>query len=117
MKLPLILITLLPLALFANGTHEHGVEAAPVPSQASNVSSTLKVVKHELPTCPIMGDPVGPGDPDTKEVVYVENGTEHHVYLCCNICVEKFNKNPQKYLKKIAEKEAALKASKETLPK
>lgn len=39
-----------------------------------------------------------------KPVTIVHNGQE--VKFCCKPCVAKFNKNPEKYLKKIAPKEA-----------
>ena len=40
-----------------------------------------------------------------KPVTIVHNGQE--VKFCCKPCVAKFNRNPEKYLKKIAPKEEA----------
>ncbi len=47
-----------------------------------------------------------------KPVTIVHNGQE--VKFCCKPCVAKFNRNPEKYLKKIAPKEGA---AKEVAPK
>jgi len=43
--------------------------------------------------CPVMGDPI---DPD----VFVEH-EGRKVYFCCEACVEKFEKDPAKYLSKL----------------
>ncbi|HEY5296368.1 MAG TPA: hypothetical protein VIK59_00420 [Verrucomicrobiae bacterium] len=49
-----------------------------------------------LKTCPVSGDKLGEMG---KPYVFVYQGQE--VKLCCPDCKEKFDQNPQKYLKKI----------------
>ncbi len=61
--------------------------------------------------CPVSGSPVG----DSKEV-YEYKGKIYH--LCCNKCPKEFQKDPEKYVKKVAEEKAAeAKAAKATEPK
>jgi YHS domain-containing protein len=49
-----------------------------------------------LKTCPVSGDKLGEMG---KPYVFAYQGQE--VKLCCPDCKEQFDKNPQKYLKKI----------------
>lgn len=54
---------------------------------------------YPLDTCIVSGDKLGEMG---KPVVLVKNGQE--VKLCCKSCIKDFNKEPEKYLKEIAEK-------------
>ena len=53
-------------------------------------------------SCPVSGDKVSP------KVSYVYQGKKYH--FCCTGCIKKFQKNPEKYIAKLA---AAEKAGKE----
>ena len=52
---------------------------------------------YPLKTCIVMGDKL-----DKKPFVFVYSGQQ--IKLCCEGCKEDFDKDPQKYLKKIAAK-------------
>jgi YHS domain-containing protein len=88
--LALLFLWATPLNVFAQ--HKHGHDA--------------KHGKHEekgskLPLCPVMGDPV-----DFSVKTMTDDGP---VYFCCENCIEKFNKKPQKYAPKVAAQRTALK--------
>ena len=54
---------------------------------------------YKLDTCLVSGEKLGSmGDP----VVFAYQGQE--IKLCCKSCKPKFDKDPEKYLKKLAEK-------------
>ncbi len=59
---------------------------------------------YPLDTCIISGDKLGEMG---KPYVFVRNGQQ--VKLCCDGCLEDFDKDPDKYLKEIAAKAAAQK--------
>lgn len=59
---------------------------------------------YPLTTCIVSGDKLGEMG---KPVVIVKDGQE--VKLCCKSCIKDFNKEPEKYLKEIAEKAKAKK--------
>ncbi len=68
---------------------------------------TEKLKPYTLKTCVVSGDKLGAmGDP----YVYEYKGRE--IKFCCKGCVKDFNKNPDKYLKKIEEAEAKAKKEK-----
>ena len=46
-------------------------------------------------TCPVMGGAIDPS-------IYVDH-EGRRVYFCCPACVDKFKKDPEKYLKKLDE--------------
>jgi hypothetical protein len=54
---------------------------------------------YPLDTCVVSGDKLGEMG---KPYVFVKNGQQ--VKLCCDGCLTDFNKDPDKYLKKIAAK-------------
>ncbi len=54
-------------------------------------------------TCVVSGEPI-------DREVFVDH-QDKRVYLCCKDCKSKFNKDPETYLKKLAEQEAAAKAA------
>ncbi len=54
-----------------------------------------------LPNCPVMDEPI-----DFTASTATDDGP---VFFCCEGCIEKYNKNPEKYAKKAAAQRAALK--------
>lgn len=71
-----------------NHDHEHdghGESHTPTTGQVQTEITQKK--------CPVMGDPI---DPD----VFVEH-EGRKVYFCCEACIEKFEKDPAKYLTKL----------------
>jgi len=68
---------------------------------------TPKLKPYTLKTCIISGDKLGEmGEP----FVYAYKGRE--IKFCCKGCLKDFNKDPQKYIKKIEEAEAKAKKAK-----
>ncbi len=68
---------------------------------------TEKLKPYTLKTCVVSGDKLGEmGDP----FVYEYKGRE--IKFCCKGCLKDFNKDPQKYIKKIEEAEAKAKKEK-----
>jgi YHS domain-containing protein len=66
------------------------------------------VKPYTLTNCIITGEKLGEmGSP------FVFNYQGREIKLCCKACLKEFNKDPQKYLKKIDEAEARAKADKE----
>jgi len=66
-----------------------------------------KLKPYTLKTCIISGDKLGEmGDP----FVYAYKGRE--IKFCCKGCLKDFNKDPEKYIKKIEEAEAKAKKAK-----
>ncbi|CAN5892066.1 hypothetical protein BH11VER1_BH11VER1_01010 [soil metagenome] len=59
---------------------------------------------YPLTTCIVSGDKLGEMG---KPVVIIKDGQE--VKLCCKSCIKDFNKEPEKFLKEIAEKSKAKK--------
>lgn len=54
---------------------------------------------YPLDTCVVSGEKLGEmGDP------YVFTYKDHEIKLCCKNCLKDFNKEPEKYLKKLSEK-------------
>ena len=66
-----------------------------------------KLKPYTLKTCVVSGDKLGEmGDP----YVYEYKGRE--IKFCCKGCLKDFNKDPEKYIKKIDEAEAKAKKAK-----
>ena len=59
-------------------------------------TKTDKPVPDKMTTCPVSGDKLGEMD---KPYVFEYKGQE--VKLCCKHCLKDFNKDPDKYMKKI----------------
>ena len=51
-------------------------------------------------TCPVLGSPI-------NKKVYVDYKGKR-VYFCCPPCISKFNKDPEKYIKKMEEQGVVL---------
>ena len=76
--------------------------AAPLAAFAGDAKPKLQ--PYPLKTCVVSGDKLGEmGDP----FVYEYKGRE--IKFCCKGCLKDFNKDPQKYIKKIEEAEAKAK--------
>jgi len=71
------------------------VSACSVHADNTNTVGTVK--PDLLKTCPVSGDKLG-GDMG-KPFVFVYKGQE--VKLCCKDCKAEFDKNPDKFIKKI----------------
>lgn len=69
---------------------------------ASCAASAAEVRPYPSDVCIVSGNKLGSMG---KPVTMVYKGQE--VKFCCKPCVAKFNRNPEKYLKKIAPKEEA----------
>jgi YHS domain-containing protein len=74
----------------AGGGEEAAVQEATTEATLENVEVINKI-------CPVMGGEVGK---DTKYTVEHEGKT---IGLCCAGCVEKFNEDPEGYIKKLEE--------------
>lgn len=61
--------------------------------EAKSATETSALVAQK--TCPVMGNAI------TKELYADYRG--QRVYFCCQGCVEPFNKEPEKYIKKLKE--------------
>ena len=79
--------------------------AAPLAGFAADKKAKLK--PYTLKVCIVTGDKLGEmGDP----FVYAYKGRE--IKFCCKGCLKDFNKEPDKYIKKIEEAEAKAKKAK-----
>ena len=67
---------------------------------------------YPLKTCVVSGDKIG-GDMG-KPVTNIYNGQQ--IIFCCKDCIKDFNKEPAKYLKKIADAQKAGKDAKPASP-
>ena len=65
------------------------------PAQAESKSETPIAQK----VCPVLGNPINPD-------IHVDY-KGRRVYFCCPMCVPTFEKDPEKYLKKLDEQEKA----------
>ncbi|MFQ5806327.1 MAG: hypothetical protein ACE5I3_07750 [Phycisphaerae bacterium] len=92
-KLTISLVTFLALGFAANGVlaQHHDQEK----------KEGKKAEQANTPACPVMGDPV---DFSVKTVT-----AEGPVYFCCRDCLEKFEKNSEKYAAKAAAQRKELK--------
>lgn len=59
-----------------------------------------KAKAYPLKTCVVSDEEIGK-DKDMKPYVFVKDGQE--VKLCCSSCKKDFDKEPEKYMKKIAD--------------
>jgi len=90
------LLTMAALALLAGAPAI--IRAADTNSPGSSVSVVVK--PYPLDHCLVCGDKVG----GTNSAVIV-NYDGQEMKFCCKRCVQDFNKNPEKYLKKLKEAE------------
>ena len=70
-------------------------------------NADAKVKPYLLKTCVVSGDKIGEMG---KPVTLVYKGQE--MKFCCKDCVKDFNKDPDKYIKKLAQEEAKLQKEK-----
>ena len=71
------------------GKKPSGGPATTGPEPAASTAETVKVQT----TCPVMGGAI------TKTIYADHDGKR--VYFCCQMCVDTFNKDPEKYVKKL----------------
>ena len=98
------LLTVATLALLA--VAPAFVRAADTNSPGSSTNATVK--PYPLDYCLVSGDKLG-GDMG-KPIVTVYHGQE--IKFCCKDCPPDFKKDPEKYMKKLAEAEAKLQKEK-----
>jgi len=70
----------------------------PEESKGTEVTKKEEVKPYKLETCIVSGEKLGEMG---KPFVFVHEGQE--IKLCCKSCKKKFDKDPAKYLKKLAE--------------
>jgi YHS domain-containing protein len=104
MKLKRHLLTAFLLTGLAAGTLS--VRAADTNSPSSSTNAAVK--PYPLDYCLVSGDKIG-GDMG-KPIITVYKGQE--IKFCCSDCPPKFKKDPDKYMKKLAEAEAKAAAEK-----
>ena len=80
--------------------------AAPFAAFADKEKKDEKAKPYPLDTCIVSDEKLG-ADPAMKTFVFTHEGQE--IKLCCKSCQKTFNKNPEKYLKKIADAQKAAK--------
>ena len=90
------LLTIAALALLANAPTL--VRAADAPSS----SAKAEVKPYPLKTCIVSGDKIGEMG---KPVTLIYKGQE--MKFCCKDCVKDFNKDPDKWIKKLDEAQKA----------
>jgi hypothetical protein len=89
-----------PLVVLA-ADHQHGDANA----------TDAKAKPYPLKTCIVSGEKLGEMG---KPYVFVHEGQEFK--LCCKDCLKDFNKEPAKYIKKLADAQKAAKDAKPTAP-
>lgn len=67
---------------------------------ADEKAADAKAKPYPLKNCVVTDEEIGK-DPDMKPAVFIYKGQE--VKLCCSGCKKDFNKDPEKYMKKIEE--------------
>ena len=70
----------------------------PLVGLAADQNADKKPKPYTLKTCVVSGEKLGEMG---KPVVYVHEGRE--VKFCCKDCVDKFDGDPEKYVKKVKE--------------
>lgn len=72
-------------------------------ASATAVDSAAAIAAYPLTTCVVSGDALEDGDmgPPINYVYKQEGKPDRLVRFCCKHCIKKFNKDPEKYLKKI----------------
>ncbi len=81
--------------------------AAPLAGFAEEKKEAKKLIPYTLQTCPVSGEKLGEMG---KFVVFEYKDRE--IKFCCKDCKKDFVKNPEKFLKKIAEAEKKAAADK-----
>jgi YHS domain-containing protein len=94
--------TLLTIAVLALLTGAPALLSA-ADTNAPAGSAKAGVKPYPLKTCIVSGDKIGEmGKPVTTNYMGQE------IIFCCPDCVKDFNKNPKKYMKKLAKEEAKM---------
>jgi hypothetical protein len=97
-------MTLEPVYADDSATNNMDDMATNVPSGASPDNG--KPTPYPLTTCVVSGEKLGEmGEP--IEFIYTNNGANQEIKFCCPMCKSKFLKDPDNYMKKIRDAEAA----------
>ncbi|HTL15832.1 MAG TPA: TRASH domain-containing protein [Patescibacteria group bacterium] len=92
------------LKCFTVGILSLCVLAGPFAALAGDAKADAKLKPYTLKTCIVSGDKLGEmGEP------YVYKYKDREIKFCCKNCVNDFNKEPAKYVKKIEKAEAKAK--------
>ena len=94
------LLTIAALAILAGAPALVRADDTNTPGSSTNAA----VKPYPLNYCLVSGDKIG-GDMGTPVTT---NYMGQQIIFCCKDCVKDFNKNPQKYLKKLAKAEAKM---------
>jgi hypothetical protein len=78
------------------------------PSDTSNNIKAITTTPYPLATCVVSGEKLSEMGKPT-EFIYTTNGVSQEIKFCCPDCKAVFLKDPDKYLKKIHDAEAAQK--------
>jgi len=98
MKKALLTMTTLALLAGAVALVQAGCKSSP------GHSTEAAAKPYPLDYCLVSGDKIGEMG---KPIVIVYHGQE--IKFCCSDCPAQFNKDPEKYMKKLAEEEAKAK--------
>lgn len=74
--------------------HKHHAAALSKDSTAKNTGAHKKVLAPQT-TCPVMGNPI-------DKTLYVDYKGKR-IYVCCAGCIDEVKKDPEKYIKKLAD--------------
>ena len=99
MKLKRHILTAFLLTGLAAGTLS--IRAADTNAPASSATKEAKVIPYPLTKCVVSDEKLG-GDMG-KPITLVYKGQE--MKFCCKDCVKDFNKDPDKWIKKLAEEQ------------
>ncbi len=84
--------------------------AVATPFLVSADDAKTKPVPYTLKTCIVSGDKLGGDMGDPYVYTYKDKqGVSHEIKFCCKSCLKDFNKDPDGYVKKIADAEAKAK--------
>jgi len=90
MKNVIWIVMLAAVVLFAVGCKEK-TEPAALEKSVQDAQQTVEQTAVEQTICPVMKNPVN------KDISVEYKGKK--VYFCCQGCIEKFNAEPEKYVK------------------
>jgi len=89
------IIAMVVAAMFAMVTLSQAAEKTAAPVAKTVAPAVAKLVVPQA-TCPVTGNPI-------NKAVYTDYKGKR-VYFCCPDCIANFSKNPEKYLKVLADK-------------
>jgi len=96
MIMMLFLIALITDSAFAQEKQKSAKETSPVKTETAKTLNTV---------CPVSGEEAD------AQITYEYNGKTYS--LCCNTCLKKFKKDPEKYISRLSEDGKSLKSAKD----